>query len=258
MAELVEEVVEDVIEEIANGRYIRGRFAVLTGVLGSIAGAAVGAYFTDRRLQKRYEKIAEEEIDVMRSHFRARLVAKEEKPDLDQMVRKSKEKAEVLGYTEKDLPPADPVPAAPGEPNTPAIPEEVRNVFEEQAPDHDWNYEVELAIREELDGKRPYVIHIDEKGEAEYDEITLTYYAGDDVLCNSDDTIVESQEEVVGVNNLDRFGHGSGDRSIVYVRNDNLSLDIEVVRSEQTYAEEVHGFKHEKTPPRRRRQRLDE
>jgi hypothetical protein len=44
---------------------------------------------------------------------------------------------------------------------------------------------------------------------------------------------------------LDRFGHGSNDPSIVYIRNDTLEIIYEVVKSPHYYAEEVHGFKHE-------------
>jgi hypothetical protein len=50
---------------------------------------------------------------------------------------------------------------------------------------------------------------------------------------------------LIGEKNLSRFGHGSQDPSVVYVRNDQLELVYEVVRSPQSYSEEVHGIKHE-------------
>jgi len=49
----------------------------------------------------------------------------------------------------------------------------------------------------------------------------------------------------VGERNLNLFGHGSNDASVVYVRNDKLELIFEVVRSPNSFAEEVHGFHHE-------------
>lgn len=243
--EVIEDVVEEAVEAFSDGRYIRGRFVVLSSVLSAVAGAAVSAYFTDRRLRKQYGKIAEDEIDQMREHFRARLVSRETKPDLGELSTKVKD----LGYDSNSD-----IPAAPGEPNTPDVPKEVRNVFEEQKVEDEWDYEVELRSRTE---DRPYIIHVDEKAEKDYDEITLTYYAGDDVLCNSEDVIMDDQDRLVGLAHLDKFGHGSNDPSIVYIRNDELTLDIEVIRSNGTYAEEVHGFKHE-DPPRRRRSRQDE
>lgn len=237
----------EALEVISDGRYIRGRFVVFVGVLSAVGGFAAGGFFIDRRLRKQYERIAEEEIDQMRDHFRARLFAKDEKPNLDELAKVVKEENYSSNADE---------PAPPGEPNAPAVPEEVRNVFEDQKPEDDWDWEAEKQLRD-AQPERPFVIHIDEKGENDYDETTLTYYAGDDVLCSSDDTVIDNPDGIVGVINLDKFGHGSNDRNIVYVRNNNLAIDIEVVRSDKTYAEEVHGFKHEETP-RRRRPRQDE
>jgi hypothetical protein len=114
----------------------------------------------------------------------------------------------------------------------------------------------ETAARAE---KHAYVIHLDERGQEDgYDEITLTYYQGDDVLCDAEDKVVDDQERVVGVENLDKFGHGSNDVNVVYVRNDAMQLDIEIVKSDKTYAEEVHGLAHADNPPRRRRTEWDE
>jgi hypothetical protein len=81
-----------------------------------------------------------------------------------------------------------------------------------------------------------------------YDHVTLTYYEVDDVLCNERDEIVDpdrDRENLVGERNLNLFGHGSNDASIVYIRNDKLEIVFEVVKSPNSFAEEVHGFRHE-------------
>lgn len=131
---------------------------------------------------------------------------------------------------------------------------ETRNVFTDAVDEFPWDAELELANRKQ---EGPYVIHIDERHERNYTESTLTYYAGDDVLCDEKDKIIEDQDSVVGVENLDRFGHGSNDLSIVYIRNDDLAIEVEVVKSERTYAEEVHGMTHG-DGPRARRPQWDE
>jgi len=43
---------------------------------------------------------------------------------------------------------------------------------------------------------------------------------------------------------VEKFGHGSGDPNVVYIRNEQYTAEIELCRSPNSYAEEVHGFKH--------------
>lgn len=237
MAELVEgaEFVEGVVEGVAEGvRTVGLSSAIAGGFLFGITGAAAGWYITDRKLRKKYEQIAEEEISEMREHFRARLVARETpKPDVEDLGKMT----EKLGYDK----PSQPWPAS--DPPVPEVDEEVdgevetQNVFETYA----WDIEAEKAKRNEDD---PYVIHVDERNEDEYTQTTMTYYEGDDVLTDSSDRVVHEVDSIVGIENMDRFGHGSNDPNIVYVRNEKLAVDIEVVKSEGTYEEEVMGLKH--------------
>ena len=124
-------------------------------------------------------------------------------------------------------------------------PDVVQNVFVNNGKvdiEEEWDYEVETAQRSE---ELPYVIHRDEYNNETpdgFDQYTLTYFEGDDVLCRDDDTVIEDQDSVVGLGNLTKFGHGSGDPNIVYVRNHELRVDLEVVHSDGKYATEVHGF----------------
>lgn len=227
---------------------------VLVGIgTGLIFGAAGGAFFMERRLRTKYERMAEEEIDAMRDHFRARLVAKEVKPELSDLGKK----VEDLGYRPPAETPGPAVIEAEVADPTAVEPEdfETRNVFDGHPDDIPWDAELELQNRSRNEG--PYVIHVDERHERNYTESTLTYYAGDDVLCDEKDRIIEDQEQVVGVENLDRFGHGSNDANIVYIRNDDLAIEVEVIKSERTYAEDVHGMTHG-VQPRPRRPRWDE
>lgn len=224
------------------------RIMLLGMLLGAAIGAVGGGVYVERRLRTKYERLAEEEIDAMREHFRARLVAKEVKPELSDLGRK----VEDLGYrpaaeARMPSPEADPTAIEPDELET-------HNVFTDVAPeDIPWDAELELSNRAKKN-EGPYVIHIDERHERNYTESTLTYYAGDDVLCDEKDKIIEDQDAVVGVENLDRFGHGSNDASIVYIRNDDLGIEVEVVKSERTYAEDVHGMTHADRPRARRPQ----
>jgi hypothetical protein len=92
-------------------------------------------------------------------------------------------------------------------------------------------------------GKKPYVLHKDEFLAAEpgYPQITIVFYSGDGVLADESDTPIENVDAVIGKDNLERFGVGSDDPRIVFVRNDRLGADYEVLYHETKYAEVVLG-----------------
>lgn len=127
------------------------------------------------------------------------------------------------------------------------------NVFVDGKPliPEDFDYDTELSKRSE---DRPYVISYDEfmQNDSGYTQVSFTYYETDDTLTNEEDEAVENVDATVGTDNLTRFGHGSNDPNIVYVRNEKTELDFEVTRSMGSYAEEVQGFnRQDRTPSRR-------
>ena len=100
---------------------------------------------------------------------------------------------------------------------------------------------------------KPYVITIDEfAGEEDlYDKVTIYYYDEDDTIADENEEIVSDVESVVGGDSLLRFGEGSGDYDIVYVRNERIRIDYEVIRLHRNYQETVLGFVDE--GPKRRK-----
>lgn len=76
-------------------------------------------------------------------------------------------------------------------------------------------------------------------------QLTLTYYEMDGVLVDEGDEQVDI--DVVDAENL-YFGHLSGDTDIVYVRNDALSVDLEVHRHEGSYSQQVLGVPPKESP----------
>lgn len=113
------------------------------------------------------------------------------------------------------------------------------NVF--AGDDSDWNYEEEVAQRSE---DEPYVLHRDEFFEEEkgYAQITVTYYAGDEILTDDNDSPIYNHHDVIG--DL-RFGHGSNDPKVFYVRNDKRHAEYEVVYDPGLYSVEVLGHEIE-------------
>ena len=79
------------------------------------------------------------------------------------------------------------------------------------------------------------MISIDDFGQEEgYDTITLTAYS-DGTIANYADDELEDPESTVGEDILNKFG----DEDVVYIRNDRLKADFEVVRDNRTYVEVV-------------------
>lgn len=116
----------------------------------------------------------------------------------------------------------------------------IRNVFE-GLPDDQWVYEDELSARE---GKEMYVIHHDEfmGNEQDYNQETLTFYAGDDIVADQEDKPIYNYSGLMG--DL-KFGHGSGDVNVVYIRNDVIRMEWEVLKSEGSFETEVLGLQVE-------------
>lgn len=244
---------EVVVEELADNleeasRIVRHLNPKALGYLGGGICIGIGLGFLLgqrwRKEQSRKEAFqeSEKEIEEIRDHFFARegqKVEPEKKPDLDEMVQER-------GYAvepERPLPP--PVPGL-----YPAASPEARAVgvfrTEEASKDKydNWNYPFELSQR---NWRAPHIIHQDEYASNENDnpQTSYTYYEGDHILADTDESILENPEDQVGPKALKNFGHGSDDFNIVYVRNPQLGLDIEIIRHPGTYAEEVQGLERE-------------
>ena len=111
-----------------------------------------------------------------------------------------------------------------------------KNIFE----DHGQSDEDTLD-RSTRSADKPFIISHEEfeDGDLEYSQNTLTYYQGDGVLTDEDDKPILDMTVVIE-SNL-QFGNASGDKNVVYIRNDKLEVDFEVVQDLGYYTEEVLG-----------------
>lgn len=112
-----------------------------------------------------------------------------------------------------------------------------KNVFTDATIPEAFDLEKELALR---DPDFPYLITEEEfdENELEFEQIELTYYAGDGVLANERDEHVNI-EQAVGNDNLMRFGQGTNDENKLFIRNVNGSMDFCIVLSLGKYSVEV-------------------
>lgn len=123
-------------------------------------------------------------------------------------------------------------------------PEVVKNIFDAAPKDSEgfvWDYSLELKERMP---ENPYVIHHDEwtDNELGHEQLFLTYYEYDNVVADGTaDVPIDDLEYTVGADNLNRFGHGSEDPRIVYVRNERLGIDYEITFDSGSFEDKVLG-----------------
>lgn len=178
----------------------------VTGLIIFVLGAATGSAVTWQFAKKKYERIAEEEINSVKEVFSKREqdmadveITVEPKPSVEASLKKFEEKPDISTYA--------------------------------------WILKNEAYVPEgtEMAENKPYVISPEEFGEFEdYDTISLTYYA-DQVLVDDGGDKIEDVDDVVGMESLTRFGEYEDDS--VFVRNDRLRCDYEILMDERTYSE---------------------
>lgn len=90
-------------------------------------------------------------------------------------------------------------------------------------------------------------------GEQFHDKFTLTYFSGDDTLCDDQEVPVPDVEYLIGHDALMSFGKKSGDTNIVYVRNHQTTSDYEILLDKGSYVQKVHGIDLDEDEPRIRK-----
>lgn len=223
----VEEVATN-LEEIAQAtRRINTKSVglVLGGAaVGLVVGVYLGRKWNKEKLRVDAFKEAELEIQRIRQHYLQKAVVAEPKPPVEELV-------EEKGY---DRPLKAPVPG---------VVEPESRVVDENHDKPVWNYDRELQHR--IDNPDdPYVLHQEEfmSEETGYRQVVYTYYALDDVLVGEDEEHpLPHADLIVGVNNL-QFGHGTDDENVVYVRNNEHRLEMEIVRVNKSFEEEILGI----------------
>lgn len=118
-----------------------------------------------------------------------------------------------------------------------------RNVWDDE---WDWDLEERLYRSKKIGPNPPYVIHKDEydRDENDWGHEEIIYYAGDSVYVDRDEKPIHNFIHIVG-DVADKFGHGSKDPNIVFVRNEKIEMEYEILRHEGHYSEDVLGIEIE-------------
>lgn len=190
-----------------------------TGFVMFLVGATAGSVATWLCLKRYYERITQEEIDSVKAAFVERKpaitnIAKSEKQEENQhKVDISNLKPDLVNYKAK-------------------LQEEGYT-----------NYTEHSKKNTEEKKDEPYVISPDDYGEDDnYTQISLVYYAGDGVLTDDEDEIIEYIRDTVGEDFAEHFGEYEDDS--VFIRNDLLRCDYEILRDNRSYADVAEGSNH--------------
>ena len=206
--------------------------STLKGVLIFVLGAAAGSLATWKLIEKKYKDIAQEEIDSVKDTFLK--MKKNEYPD------KLEDYPDFEEFDDSDD--SDDVEEEPkpeqkiDRNNKPDIVEYAKILSEAGYTNYaERQDKKEKKGVEPVEDERPYVISPDEFGEKDgYENVTLTYYA-DGVLTDYFDNVISNVDEVVGFDSLDHFGEYEDD--VVFVRNEKMETDYEILRDLRDFNE---------------------
>ena len=174
-----------------------------------VAGAGVGTAITWQFFKNKYKRIADEEIASVKEYYKhsreATIDIAEESSELPEKIEDDPETEEV----------------------------EYKNLANNYNTITNENNNEEKGGNNMAEG--PYVIKPEEFDTVGYDVVSLTYYA-DKVLVDEDDNPIEDIDYLVGEDSLDHFGEYEDDS--VFVRNDDLKTDFEILLDEASYYDE--------------------
>ena len=175
-----------------------------------VAGAVTGMFVSREIFRKHYAELANEEVQEVRDYYKNK--HEEDEPTATREPDEAELKEEKIQYN---------------------------HIIDENGYMH-YDYSHVLPKKEETKSKKPevpqetgYIISVEEFGEIpEYDTMTLTYYA-DGIVTDDVDDIVEEHNILLGDDFEEVFR--DFDASTVYVRNDWMKMDYEILRDDWFY-----------------------
>lgn len=192
----------------------------LINVLVFAAGAAIGSAVTWKVVKTQYEKIVQEELESIKEAFA--------RADVDVAQEKSEStEDEEEGQQE-----------CPGQINWTELEDADEEAYEPTKEEQKEYKNLTKLYSNEKGGaegmaEKPYVISPYDFGELDgYNQIELTYYA-DGTLEDEDGDIVTDVDELIGSDSLFTFGEYEDDA--VFVRNERLETDFQILRDYRTY-----------------------
>lgn len=183
-------------------------------IIAFVAGAAIGSIVTWKLVDKKYKVIADEEIESVREVYKRKLDEKQKE--------KTEEKEENKDRDEK---------------NNHAV--LVHNLGYSGEYNEEEIGEVDVINPQKA---KVYVIPPENFGELDYEMESLTYYADGVLAFDLTNVVVQDKDSLVGRGSLNTFGEYEPDS--VYVRNDNLKKDFEILLDRRKFSDVVSVKPH--------------
>ena len=210
---------------------------VLRNTVIFAVGVAVGAASTFFLVKKKYEQIAVEEIRAVKDRFEGAMkdleeITEEEKEIRDGMKKEPKPEKELKGQVTmedyaKDLRNQERY-------NYSNVDDSEVNHFDEDIS------RVWKGVDPDGEDWTPYVISPDEfSSDDEYETISFYVFA-DGVITDEDYNVVADWEEKVG-DGAAHFGEYEDDPDAVYVRNERLHCNFELLKDNRNYRTDIYN-----------------
>lgn len=195
-----------------------------------VAGAVAGGLATWQYAKKKYEKESQEEIAEVREFY------KKERERYKESLKTSEVSKEVNDNVANNP-----------NPNI-SVSKEDRNAYKDTLNKVNYtNYSLGKEDTKEVESymqEGPYLISYDDFGNIEdYEQETLRYYSDETVARDEDDEVIDDVEDRIGYECLRHFGDEFDD--IIYVRNDDLKTDFEIIKDEGKYGDYATDFDDE-------------
>lgn len=175
-----------------------------TTVMTFIFGAAAGVAATWKFFEEKYARIAQEEIDSVKEVFSKR-DKKDDAPKSKPVEEKKESSEPVFSRSEVN---------------------KAREIIDYSG--------YSTPQPENIEEPKPYVIPPEAFGELEeegYTNVSLTF-CSDQIVIDDNNDILEDVNDVIGFDSLSHFGEYEDDA--VYVRNDKLHCDYEILLDQRT------------------------
>lgn len=176
------------------------------------SGVIVGAGLTYACIKGKYEKRLREEVDSFREG--------RDKPEIKIKLTAEAETYNVLNDKKEDT-----------------------EKYEELTKEYSGDAEkvIEESVSEENISKAAYIISMEDYKEVNsYEKKSLNYYTEDEVLTDDEDNVIEDIDGTIGnyaISCLETY-----DDEVIYIRNEKISVDYEVVKVHESFSEYVDNY----------------
>lgn len=206
-----------------------------------LGGAGAGVLGVRTYYKHRYRNMAEQEIESVRYFYEKKRNEDRGIPETDIGEEEDPAEAQHRDYSKLvnnyTKPPLVHIPEIISRHKVPLIdPSELMHPTDDD-PDDDGS---EYIINPSINIPDPYVITEEEFSEEclKHDKLTVRYFIDDDTLCDDQEVIVD---DVVGIIGEDAMADIL-DENVVYVRNERIGVDYEILRVPDSYSNVILGY----------------